>query len=252
VEKETKVFFIVLARDRKMVESKTLELESLGFPYVVVCGEKMTAPGVVFRSPIGKWDAMNYGFGLVPDGIDIVAINDVDTTIHQLSAALDLAAKFDIVYSAVKPDDGPQRSFYSFADPLRERFNLFASGELMLIRRQAVDSLLPIPPCMAEDSYLLFKALELSLPVKFCRDSYVTTSRTTNATEEIAYKERTTLGILQALDYTKPSAMIRVFYLALPILAVLLMPMGKNGQAWATGITRAMRLHTARSNRVSF
>jgi hypothetical protein len=235
-----------------MVESKMGELESYGLPYLVVCGEQTRFKDVVFRKPIGKWDAMNYGLGLVPDDIDIVAVNDVDTTIHQLGLALGLASKFDLVYSAVKPDDGPQRSFYAFADPLRERFNLFASGELMIIRKQALGRLLPIPPCLAEDSYLLFKAMELGLSVRFCRDTYVTTSRTANAAEEIAYKERTTLGILQALDYAKPSASVRLFYRALPLLAVMLMPMGGNGQAWAAGITRAIRLHAAGSNRVSF
>ena len=235
-----------------MVESKILELESYGFPYVVVCGEEMGVNGVVFRKPMGKWDAMNYGCGLVPNGVDIVAINDVDTTIHQLDFALKLASKFNLVYSAVKPVDGPQRSFYAFADPLRERLNLFASGELMLIRKQVLDRLLPIPPCMAEDSYLLFKAMELNFAVRFCRNTYVTTSRTANATEEIAYKERTTLGILQALDYAKPSVPIRVFYRALPLLAIPLMLMGENGHAWATGIARAVRLHTEGSNRSRF
>jgi len=242
----------VLARDHNMVESKIREIESYGYPYAVVCGERMDIDGVEFRKPVGKWDAMNYGCGLVPDDADIVAVNDVDTTIHQLDAALELASRFDLVYSAVKPDGGPQRSFYAFADPLRERLNLFASGELMLIKKKTLDQLLPVPPCMAEDSYLLFKAMELNFSVRFCRDAYVTTSRTANATEEVAYKERTTLGILQALDYAKPSVTIRMFYRALPLFAVLLVPMGKNGKAWATGITRAVRLHMAGSNRTQF
>jgi hypothetical protein len=246
------VFFLVLARDHRMVESKIRELESYGYPYAVVCGEEMSAKGVAFRKPEGKWDAVNFGCELVPDGVDIVAVNDVDTTIHELGFALGLASKFDLVYCAVRPDGGPQRSFYAFADPLRERLNLFASGELMLIRKKVLDALLPVPPCMAEDSYLLFKAMELKRSVSFCRDTYVTTARTENAAEEVAYKERTTLGILQALDYAKPSALIRVFYRALPLLAIPLMLMGANGRAWGVGVVRASRLHMQGSNRRKF
>jgi hypothetical protein len=246
------VFFLVLARDRRMVESKILELESYGFPYRVVCGEEMAVDGVEFRMPIGKWDALNYGCSLIPEGVDVVAINDVDTTIHQLESAIALASKFDLVYSAVKTDGGPQRSFYAFADPLRERLNLFASGELMLVRRRVLDRLLPVPPCMAEDSYLLFRAMELNLPVKFCRTAYVTTSRTANPAEEAAYKERTTLGILQALDHARPPLHIRLFYRMLPALAIPLLLMGENGHAWGTGIARAVRLHIEGSRRTRF
>ena len=235
-----------------MVESKIRELESNGFQHIVVCGERMDRQGVAFRQPIGKWDAVNYGCGLVPSDVDVVAINDVDTTIHHLGAALAQVSDFDVVYSAVKPVEGPQRSFYAFADPLRERFNFFASGELMLIRKHALDRLLPIPPCMAEDSYILFKAMELNFQVRFCRNTYVSTSRTSNAAEEVAYKERTTLGILQALDYARPSLAVRLFYLALPILAIPLMFMGMNGRAWGTGIFRAVRLHSEGSSRTQF
>jgi hypothetical protein len=247
-----KVFFLVLARDGALVGSKVRELESYGFPYTVVCGEEMGMDGVVFRKAMGKWDAVNFGCGLVPDDVDVVAINDVDTQIHQLDKALGLVSRFDLVYSAVRPEAGPQRSFYAFADPLRERLNLFASGELMLIRKKVLDKLLPVPPCMAEDSYLLFKAMELNRSVTFCRDTYVTTGRTETAAEEVAYKERTTLGILQALDYSKPTALIRVFYRALPLLAMPLMLMGENGRAWGVGVARASRLHSQGSNRTKF
>ncbi len=235
-----------------MVESKISELESYGFPYTVVCGEEMAANRVVFRKPAGKWDAINYGCEFVPSNVDVVAINDVDTTIHNLEHALALTSEFDLVYCAVKPDGGPQVAFYAFADPLRARLNLFASGELMMIRKPKLDRLIPIPPCMAEDSYLLFKAMELNYPVRFCSDAYVTTSRTANAAQETAYKERTTLGILQALDYARPSVAIRLFYRSLPLLAVPLMLMGENGQAWATGIARAVRSHAAGSKRTQF
>jgi hypothetical protein len=235
-----------------MVESKIRELESYGFPYIVVCGEDMGTDGVIFRRAVGKWDAINYGCRYVPRGVDIVVINDVDTAIHKLDGALALASKFDVVYCAVDPRGGPQASFYSFADPLRERLNLFASGELMVIRKRALDELIPIPPCMAEDSYLLFKAMELNYRVRFCRSTHVTTSRTTNADEEVVYKERTTLGILQALDHSRPPVAIRLFYRSLPLLAIPLTLLGENGRAWSEGIMRAVKLHVEGSKRVRF
>jgi len=247
-----KLFVLVLARDRRLVEAKLSDLKSYNIPYAVVCGEKLDAPGVEYREALGKWDAINFGYRLIPEDTDVVIINDVDTSIHRLDSALAMASRFDLVYCAVRPGEGPQKSFYAFADPLRERLNLFASGELMLVRKKALDKLMPVPPCMAEDSYLLFKAMELNLSVRFCRDAYVTTSRTTNASEEVAYKERTTLGILQALDYAKPPITVRVFYRSLPILAMLLMLMGENGRAWGSGIARASRLHMQGSERTRF
>jgi hypothetical protein len=247
-----KLFILVLARDGRMVDDKVRDLKAHGFQYLVVCGERLDIPGVVYREALGKWDAINFGYQSVPQDIDIVAINDVDTAIHQLASALALTSRFDLVYCAVRPGEGPQKSFYAFADPLRERLNLFASGELMLIRKRTLDRLMPIPPCMAEDSYLLFKAMELHQSVKFCRDTYVTTSRTANAAQEVAYKERTTLGILQALDYAKPSIAVRMFYLTLPLFAIPLMLMGENGRAWGSGISRAVRLHTQGSDRTKF
>ena len=247
-----RVFFLVPARDGSRVESKVRELESMGYPYVVVCGADVSLPGVVHRTPIGKWDAINFGSRLVPQDADIVAINDVDTTIHDLGRALEMARRCDLVYCAVDTGGGPQASFYAFADPIRARLNLFASGELMVIRKGTFEELLPIPPCMAEDSYLLFKAMELKRRVGFCRDAHVTTSRTKTAAEEVAYKERTTLGILQALDHSRPPLAIRLFYRVLPLFAIPLTLLGTKGNAWAKGMLRAVRLHAERSDRTRF
>lgn len=252
VGRGARVFFLVLARDGALVETKVRELRSYGYPYLVVCGEEMDAEGVAYRPAMGKWDAINYGCGRIPADAEIVAINDVDTAINGLDRALALASKFDLVYCAVDPGGGPQASFYSFADPLRSRLNLFASGELMIVRRRTLDGLLPIPPCMAEDSYLLFKAMELGRRVIFCRSAFVTTSRTKSPEEEAAYKERTTLGILQALDHSRPPLPIRLFYLSLPLLAIPLTLMGRNGRSWSEGILRAVRLHTEGSKRARF
>jgi len=41
-----RVFFIVLARDRSGVEKKARELDGLGFPYLIVCGDKVNHPNV--------------------------------------------------------------------------------------------------------------------------------------------------------------------------------------------------------------
>jgi hypothetical protein len=51
----------------------------------------------------------------------------------------------------------------------------------MLIKREVFKRVLPILPCTAEDSYILFKALELRYRAHFCTKTYVTTERTINA-----------------------------------------------------------------------
>lgn len=61
---------------------------------------------------------------------------------------------------------------------------------------------------------------------------YVTTKRTTSR-QEAKYETRTTLGIYQALNYSKPTLAIRLFYLLLPTFSPLLMVAGGNGVAWA-------------------
>ena len=94
--------------------------------------------------------------------------------------------------------------------------------------------------------------MELNYKVDFCDDAYVRTSRTSSAREEVLYKERTTLGILQALDYARPPPWIGLFYRSLPIFAVMLMLGGEDGRAWARGILGAIRLHVEGSNRTMF
>ena len=207
-----KLFFIVLARDRRNVKEKIMELEGMLVPYIIVCGEKLNYPNVVYREAKGKWDAINFGSQFIPKDINVVVLNDVDTRIHNFEHALShLNDGADLVYCKVNVTKGPQVKFYRIADPIRKRFHIFASGELMLFKRGVFKRLLPIPPCIAEDSYLLFKALELGYRVHFCTKAYVTTERTANAIEEEAYKGRTTLGIYQVLKYAKPSPWIRAF-----------------------------------------
>jgi len=99
---------------------------------------------------------------------------------------------------------------------------------------------LPIPPCIAEDSYILFKALELGYHAHFCTKAYATTKRTGSTKEEEAYKARTTLGIYQALKYARPPPWIRAFYKLLPAAAPLLTLAGEDGRAWMAGIRKAL------------
>jgi len=236
-----KPFFIVLARNRKNVEEKIMELEGMRVPYVIVCGERLNHPGVVYREARGKWDAINFGSRFVSKDADVVVLNDVDTRIYNFEHALShLNGKADIVYCKVNVSKGPQVKFYRIADPIRKRFHIFASGELMLIRRDVFERVLPIPPCIAEDSYMLFKVLELGYRAHFCTKAYVTTDRTTNAKEEEAYKTRTTIGIYQALKHTRPPPWIRTFYKLLPATAPLLALTGEDGRAWMRGIRKAL------------
>ena len=236
-----KLFFIVPARDRRNVEEKIMELESMRVPYIIVCGEKLNHQNVVYREAKGKWDAINFGSRFIPRDADVVVLNDVDTRIHNFEHALNhLNGEADIVYCKVNVPRGPQVKFYRIADPIRKRIHVFASGELMLMKCDVFEKVLPVPPCIAEDSYMLFKALELGYRAYFCTKAYVTTERTNNAEEEEAYKVRTTIGIYQALKYTRPPPWIRIFYKLLPVVAPLLALAGKDGTAWAKGIERAL------------
>lgn len=248
-----KVFFLVLARNAKQVQPKMAELRRLGFPFLVVCGEKMDHPNVVYRKPMGKWDAINFGCRFVPPEMDVVAFNDVDTEIFDIRFALSAVQSASaFVYSRVELGSGPQKRFYRIANPLNSHLRMFAMGELTLVRKSALEKLLPIPPCLAEDTYLLFKALELGFRADFCQETYVLTTRTSTPEEEALYKERTALGILQALDNSKPPPLIRVFYALLPVFALMLRPIGQDGRAWSKGIFSAIRLHSAGSTRSRF
>ena len=219
-----------------------MELENMRAPYIIVCGESLDHPNVVYRECRGKWDAINFGAKFVPKEANVVVLNDVDTRIHNFEHALSHLEEADLVYCRVSVSNGPQVKFYRIADPIRKRLHIFASGELMLMKREVFERVLPIPPCLAEDSYILFKALEMGYKAKFCEGAYVTTKRTSNTEEEEEYKARTTLGIYQALENTKPPPLIRMFYMLLPAMAPLLALTGEDGRAWVRGIRRALEM----------
>ena len=142
----------------------------------------------------------------------------------------------DLAYARVDVGSGPQLTFYSFLDRVRKRVPIAASGELMLIRRRVLNKILPLKGCKAEDSYILFRVLEEGGSVAFSEDCFVTTKRTSSGREEEAYKRRTVGGIYQALSLSRPPALVRLFYLLLPLMSPLLLISGRNGYHWTKGI----------------
>ena len=96
--------------------------------------------------------------------------------------------------------------------------------------------ILPIRPCKAEDSYMLFKVLEFKHKAVFCEECYAETERTKTAEKEETYKRKTVAGIYQALVYTQPPYLVKLFYVLLPIACPLLLILGKKGYFWMKGI----------------
>lgn len=233
------LFFLVLSRDTQYLSEKIKEIDSLGVPYLIVCGEKFDSPKVVYRKPKGKYDALNFGLKLIPENVDIVIFNDVDTRIYNFEEVLNLVRSVnvpDLLFVRVYVDKGPQTMFYSFLDGIRRRFSVAASGELMLIKYSFLKRILPLKSCKAEDSYILFKVLELGGRVAFCEKCFVTTKRTVTVEQEEVYKRRTVCGIYQALSMCKPPFMVRLFYTLLPFASPLLLLSGRKGYYWMKGI----------------
>jgi len=229
------------------VDSKISELTEMGVPFLVICGDRAEDPRVLHRIPNGKWDAINYGMAKVPSSSEVIVMNDVDTKIHRLDRALRLLEDgTDIVYCKVYPTSGPQVRFYKLLDLLRRSgLHIAASGELLIAKKEVLDSLLPIPPCIAEDTLLVFRALESGYRVRFCEETFVVTRRTEKAEEEVRYKSRTTQGIYQALSHSNPPILIKVFYAILPLLSLLLLCVGRDGRAWWRGIRDGFRRFVA-------
>lgn len=233
-----KLFILVLARDERHVDEKIEELELLGMPYLIVCGANLDHPNIVYREPRGKYDAINFGFRFIPEDTDVVVLNDVDTKIRNFEAALRWFRSEDValVFVKVHVKEGPQKLFYGILDRIRRRLLIAASGELMLITYDVLKRIIPIKPCKAEDSYILFKVLEFKRKNVFCEECYVETERTKTAEKEEIYKRKTVTGIYQALSYTRPSLLIRIFYLLLPFMSPLLLVLGRRGYFWMRGI----------------
>jgi hypothetical protein len=235
---KSKICFIVSARTKEGVEEKAAELRSLGVPFMVICAEKTDTPEAIYREKKGKFDAINYAAGFTGGHTKIICLNDVDNRICNFDKAVEkmVRTQAGLVFCKIKVDSGPQIQFYSLMDRIRRVLPITSSGDLMLIRKNVFDKLLPIPSCKTEDNYISFKVPELGYKVLFCEECWVETKKTSTLAEESEYKTRTVTGLYQALSLTKTTPLIRVFYLGLPFISPLLLLQGKRGAAWAKGI----------------
>jgi cellulose synthase/poly-beta-1,6-N-acetylglucosamine synthase-like glycosyltransferase len=233
-----KVFFLVLARDKAYVYDKIAELEAIGFPFMIVCGEKVDHPNVLYQPARGKFAAINFGLNQIPLDVDIVAMNDVDTRIHNFNLALDYFKDENIglVFGTELVNEGPQKLFFQIFNPIRHVIPAAGSGELMLVRKDVISKIVPLKPCKAEDTYMLFKVLEAGHKIVFCEKCYAETDRTKTAAKEEQYKRKTVTGIYQALSYSKPPIAVRLFYLVLPVASPILLVLGQRGYYWMKGI----------------
>jgi len=237
-----KIFFLVFARDGNHIKEKIRELKELKVPFKIVCGEKVQIENVVYRPPRGKYDAINFGARLVPRDVELVVLNDVDTRIHGFKHILHCLQEKDVALAFGKPlvNEGPQVTFYKIMNALRKHILIAASGELMIIRRKVLEEILPLKPCKAEDTYILFKVLERGYKAVFCQECKIETERTKSAKEEEEYKRINVTGIYQALSFTKPPLIVRLFYLLLPLISPLLLVIGKEGYYWSKGILKGV------------
>jgi hypothetical protein len=235
---QSKLFFLVLAKDEKNVSEKIRELTNLGVPYLIICGKKLNHPNILYREPRGKFDAINFGAKFIPEFVDVVVLNDVDTKIHNIWAAVECLARnnVELVFARVIVKEGPQTQFYVLLDFIRRRIPITASGELMLINHDVFKEVLPIKPCKAEDSFILFKVLEMKHKIAFCEECGAETERTKTEENEELYKRKTVAGLYQALSYTHTQFTIRFFYFVLPFVSPLLLILGKRGYFWMKGI----------------
>ena len=236
--KEMELFFVVLARDCEHVTEKVRELESLGFSYLIVCGENLDLPHVLYRTPKGKYDAMNFGAQNLPKDVRTIAFNDVDTKIHNIEAAVRefRTTGASLLFVKLRVKEGPQVFLNELLDTLKRKIPVAASGELMFIKRSVLNKILPLKPCKAEDTYILFKVLEHGYKVVFCEECYTETERTKITQKEEIYKRINMTGIYQALSYTKPPLLIRLFYFLLPSISPLFLILGRKGYYLMRGI----------------
>lgn len=234
------IFFLVMARTKEGIYEKISELNYLNVPFIIICGEKIEHPKIKYRKPKGKFDAINYGSKYIPETAEIIFINDVDTKILNFKKILEPFndSTVALVYSKVEVEGGPQTHFYPILDGIRSKLHVASSGELMGIRKSLFLKILPLPPCKAEDSLIMFKILEMGNKILFSKDCWVRTIRTSNLSEETLYKQRTVTGIYQALLYSKPPILTRVFYLLLPFVSPILLVKGKRGFCWLKGIVK--------------
>jgi len=135
-------------------------------------------------------------------GVEYVVKSVAERLVRMRHEVIVLAGEPDIVYCKVGVSKSPQVKFYRAADPIRKRLHICQRGAHANGQKGFREGT-SYPPCLAEDYYILFKALELGYLTHSCTKAYVETERTSNAKEEEAYKARTTLGIYQVLKCIK-------------------------------------------------
>jgi hypothetical protein len=249
-----RVAVVVPARDRQGVEAKIAELEALGLDFVIVCGDPMEGDHILYRPPAGKYDAVNAGLAHMLARAEIVVLNDVDTRIEDLGGPVEALGRTgaDMVFCRVAVASGPQREFYRLLDLIRDYVPVASSGELVVVRASSLAEVLPIPPTLTDDTWLLFKFLERGRRVVFWKGLAVSTRRTETFEEEAAYKQRNVYGIYQALALTRPGVTITMFYALLPFLSPVLLLAGPGGRAWCSGIWRGIGEFLRGRNVVTF
>lgn len=237
------VFVIIVSRDASGVSEKLRTFEKLGLDHIVICGEMMNIPRVYFRAPRGKFDAINYGFSKVPHNKTFVILNDADSMVLSPEKAFEHFAdpKVGMVHGTIQVAGGPQVLFYRILYRVIDHIGpVAANGEYTVVRREILNRILPLPPCKAEDSLLMFKVLEAGYQVVYDRRVKVLTKRTTAPEKEEDYKRINVAGIYQALSYSSPPPVIRAFYFLLPIFAPLLLIAGQSGRFWLKGIIEGL------------
>jgi hypothetical protein len=236
---------VVLARDRRHVWNKITELDGLRVRYAIVCGERIEHPRVAYRPPRGKFDAINYSLNLIPEETDTVIYNDVDTWRIDYKPLLKCLEdkKVGMAYAPELVAEGPQTTLNTIFSPLQKRIPLFATGELIAIRKRILENILPLKPCKAEDTYMMFKVLELGYKVIQCDESPVPTHRTKEASKEEQYKTKVITGIYQALSLTRPPALTRLAYFLLPVISPIFMILGAKGYYTTKGIILGILLY---------
>ena len=104
-----KIFFIVPAKNKQNVFQKIRELETLGYRYLIVCGESINHPHIVYCPPKGKYDALNYGTKFIPHNAEVIAFNDADTEICNFHTLIPYfqSKDFTLIFTKVNVMKGP-------------------------------------------------------------------------------------------------------------------------------------------------
>jgi len=233
------IFAIIFSRNGNYIKRKIKEFNRYGIPFIIICGKEINHKKVVYRPLRGKYDAINFAYQFIPKQSDIIILNDEDTFKLPIIELLSLMEreKVDFIFPRILILNSLQTTFTILLDKIRKFIPITANGELIILKKEILDKVYPLKPCKAEDSYMMFKALEYGYKIRFAHEYAVITYRNSKSlVEEINYKKRTVTGIYQALSYSNPPLLIKLFYIFLPFISILLLFLGKKFHAWGKGI----------------